>query len=81
MNDLLVYGIIISLARRDKERATLQELEAMDKDGYQLAGLRTARKPFQPRRFKFKNTVKMIFRKQQRITLRNGPKQRKYATY
>ena len=46
---------IRSLARRDKEQATLQELEAIDRDGYKWDGLKRARKTFQPRRYKFKN--------------------------
>ena len=46
---------IRKLARQDKERALIEELERIDSDGYQWDGLKKSRKPFQPNRFKFKN--------------------------
>ena len=46
---------IRKLARQDRERALIEELERIDSDGYQWDGLKRSRKPFQPNRFKFKN--------------------------
>ena len=43
------------LARNDKETSLLQELDAITQDGYQWEGLKKMRKPFQPKRFKYKN--------------------------
>ena len=39
---------IRKLAPRDKERALLNELERIDRDGYQWEGLKKCRKYFQP---------------------------------
>lgn len=48
------YKDINRFAQQDKETATKQ-LEETDAQGYKWEGLEAARKPFQPRRTKFKN--------------------------
>ena len=46
---------IRKLARSDKEKKLITELELMTQEGYQWDGLKRVRKPFQPKRYKFKN--------------------------
>lgn len=46
---------IRKLARRDKDRALVEELERIDRDGYQWEGLKKCRSTFQPKRYKFRN--------------------------
>ena len=46
---------IQSNARKDKETATLRELEEVDRDGYKWEGLKHMRKTFQLKRTRFKD--------------------------